>query len=132
MTDDYIYKGAEAEIVPSTYLGKPVILKKRISKSYRIADIDQQLISSRTKEEAKLIAAARQHGVCVPMLYDIDIHQGILTMEYINGERIKDILNTMDQSTRTDICTTIGHHIAQLHAADIIPVSYTHLTLPTN
>ncbi|MEM0493009.1 MAG: KEOPS complex kinase/ATPase Bud32 [Candidatus Thermoplasmatota archaeon] len=121
MTQDrIIYVGAEAEIQVSTYLGMEVIKKKRRSKSYRIKEIDSLLISTRTKEESKLIIEARSCGVSVPIIYDVDILSGVITMEYIKGRRIKDILNTLDEDERKRICHKIGVSIARLHNHDII------------
>jgi Kae1-associated kinase Bud32 len=88
-----LYRGAEAEICLSKYMGKTVVQKRRVKKAYRIKEIDALLIASRTKEEAKLIAESRSYGVSVPLLYDIDLAKGIITMEYIAGKRVKDILN---------------------------------------
>ena len=118
--DNIIYIGAEAEISISRYMDIDVIEKRRINKSYRIKQIDQKLTSSRTKEEAKLIIEARNHGVCVPIIYDIDLKNGIILMEYIKGERIKDILNSLYEKERKKICIKIGENIAILHNHDII------------
>ena len=120
MNKNIIYKGAEAEIVLSEYLGKKVVQKKRVTKSYRIKEIDSQLIASRTKEEAKLISEARKSGVSVPLLYDIDLQKGILTMQYLNGKRIKDIINDLGESKRKNLCIKIGESIAKLHNCNII------------
>ena len=116
----YIYKGAEAEICPSKYLGKDVIQKRRISKSYRIKQIDNRLILSRTKEESKLINDARTQGVSVPIIYDVDLEKGIITMEYLKGKRIKDIFNEIDEKERIILCKKIGKSIAKLHNNNII------------
>lgn len=97
-----------------------MVQKRRVKKSYRIKEIDAQLISSRTKEEAKLITLARTCGVSVPLIYDIDLVGGVITMEYLRGKRIKDILNTFDASERTHVCGKIGESIARLHNHDII------------
>lgn len=115
-----LYKGAEAEICLSKYFDKDVIQKHRISKSYRIKQIDNQLISYRTKEEAKLITDARKQGVSVPIIYDVDQMNGIITMEYLKGQRIKDILNDLDEKQRKKLCSKIGESIAWLHNSDII------------
>lgn len=115
-----LYRGAEAEIHLSTYMGKIVVQKHRINKAYRIPEIDTLLIASRTKEEAKLIAESRTHGVPVPIIYDVDLAQGIITMEYLAGKRIKDIFNSVDDATRKTLCIQIGGGIAQLHNHDII------------
>ena len=120
MNKNIIYRGAEAKIVLSNYLGKKVVQKKRVTKSYRIKEIDSYLISSRTREEAKLISEARKSGVSVPILYDVDLQKGILTMQYLNGERIKDIINDVSDNKRKKLCIKIGESIAKLHNYDII------------
>ncbi|MEM0467549.1 MAG: KEOPS complex kinase/ATPase Bud32 [Candidatus Thermoplasmatota archaeon] len=115
-----LYQGAEALICLDTYLHKTVIQKKRISKQYRIREIDHRLIGSRTKEEAKLFSLARSCGVPVPLIYDVDIVNGILIMEYIQGKRIKDLLHHISLQERKKICTSIGRNIARLHNHHII------------
>jgi len=118
--DTILYQGAEAKIYRSEYLGLDVVQKRRISKSYRIKNIDDRLILYRTKEEAKLIAEARNHGVSVPTIYDVDLEKGIITMDYLKGKRIKDILNDLSEEERVDICKKIGENIAKLHNNNII------------
>lgn len=118
--NNYIYKGAEAEICPAKHMDLDVIQKRRISKSYRIKQIDNKLISFRTKEEAKLITEARMQGVPVPIIYDVDLENGIITMEYLKGQRIKDILNDLNEKERNNLCRKIGQSIARLHNSDII------------
>jgi Kae1-associated kinase Bud32 len=118
--DKILYRGAEAEIRLSEYMGKTVVRKQRVKKAYRIKEIDDQLISFRTKEEAKLIIEARSHGVSVPIIYDIDLLNGAITMEYMRGKRVKDILNGLEASERKRICQKIGESVARLHNHDII------------
>lgn len=118
--DKVIYQGAEAIICRSEYMGFDVVQKRRISKSYRIKNIDERLISYRTKEEAKLIIEARNHGISVPIIYDVNLENGIITMEFLNGKRIKDILNDLNDDERNRICKKIGESIAKFHNNDII------------
>ena len=115
-----LYQGAEAKILLSEYMDKPVVKKQRISKSYRIKNIDESLISSRTKEEAKLIIEARKHGVAVPIVYDVNLFDGVITMDYLQGERVKDIFNNLSEGERKKLCYKIGKSIACLHNNDII------------
>ena len=115
-----LYKGAEAEIVVSKYLGFDVVLKKRVNKGYRLKKINDILISTRTREEAKLMNAARQNGVCVPIIYDIDLQKGVITMSYVKGRRVKDILNNLSEDERKKLCIKIGESIGNLHKNDII------------
>ena len=120
MTKNLIYQGAEALIIKSKYQNRHTVQKKRISKSYRIKEIDQNLIAYRTKEEVKLMSQARTCSVSVPIIYDVDLQQGIITMQYIQGKRIKDILNTISEEQRKNLCHKIGTSIAQLHKNNII------------
>jgi len=115
-----LYQGAEAEIRLSNYMDQTVVQKKRIRKSYRIKNIDDRLISYRTKEEAKLMIDARNHGVAIPIIYDVDLENGTITMEYLKGKRIKDIFNDLSEAERARICKKIGESIAKLHNHDII------------
>jgi Kae1-associated kinase Bud32 len=115
-----LYRGAEAEIRLSNYMGYKSIQKRRVRKVYRIKNIDNRLISSRTKGETKLIAEARKQGVSVPIIYDVDLEYGTITMEYIEGKRVKDILNELSEGERARICEKIGENIAKLHNSDII------------
>lgn len=115
-----LYKGAEAEIYLSEYLDRAVVKKHRIRKSYRIKEIDEHLISFRTKEEAKLMIEARRNGVSVPIIYDVDLKNGIITMQYVDGERVKDIFDKISDSKRKKLCENIGKNIARFHNNDII------------
>jgi len=115
-----IYQGAEAKICKSKYIGFDVVKKRRINKSYRIKEIDSRLIFYRTKEESKLMTEARKHGVSVPIIFDVDSEKGIITMEYLKGKRIKDILNNLSEKERSRICKMIGESIAKFHNNDII------------
>jgi Kae1-associated kinase Bud32 len=101
-------------------MGRTVVEKRRIPKTYRIKEIDTMLISQRTREEAKLIAESRQYGVSVPLIYDVDLALGVITMEYVAGKRVKDILNKLNEPERKQLCKQIGEGIARLHNHDII------------
>ena len=63
---------------------------------------------------------ARNHGVAIPIIYDVDLKNGTITMEYLKGKRIKDIFNKLNDSERARICKKIGESIAKLHNNDII------------
>ena len=115
-----LYQGAEAKICKTKYMGLDVVKKRRIHKSYRIKEIDNRLIFYRTKEESKLMIEARKNGVSVPIIFDIDTKNGIITMEYLKGKRIKDILNGLTEKERARICKMIGENIAKFHNNNII------------
>ena len=120
MDKEILYQGAEAKIYVSKYMDFDIVKKHRLTKSYRIKEIDNRLISSRTKEEAKLIAEARACGVSVPIIYDIDLIKGVISTQYLKGKRVKDIFNKINDNSRKELCIKIGQSIAKLHNNDII------------
>ena len=113
LSDEFIAKGAESNIVKSSYLGEKAVLKDRIPKGYRISEIDDKIRKARTKEEAKLLSDAKRAGVKTPVLYDINLQEKSILMEEIDGQMVKDIINE-------DLAFRIGEEIAKLHSADII------------
>jgi len=117
---EVLYQGAEAKICKSEYLGMSSVEKRRLKKSYRISEIDSRLISQRTREEVKLISLARKCGVCAPLIYDVDVSNGVIVMEYLNGDKIKDILDGLSESEQEKLCFKIGQSIARLHNNGII------------
>lgn len=115
-----IRQGAEAKIFFTSWLGKPAIKKRRVPKTYRLPEIDQQLRTRRTREEAKLFIDARKAGVRSPIIYDIDLIRGEITMEKMEGNRVRDILDTLGEAEQRNLMRMIGADIARMHRADIV------------
>src|SRR5690606_21987643 len=85
LPNNLLAKGAESDILKKTYLGEDAILKKRVSKSYRISEIDDKIRKMRTKSEAKLISDIKSCGVRSPVLYDVNLEDKSILMESIKG-----------------------------------------------
>ena len=117
---DLIKKGAEAEIYLSKWLGKRVIIKRRIRKKYRIKELDEEIRIQRTKREAILMSEARKAGISVPIIYDIDLEKKEIVMQYIEGKMIKDVIDEIDEEEQKRICRAIGKNIANMHKNGII------------
>ncbi|MDR1691052.1 MAG: Kae1-associated serine/threonine protein kinase [Candidatus Methanoplasma sp.] len=111
-------KGAEAELLPSCFLGRDVLIKVRRPKRYRAAELDEELRSSRMKNEARLMREARKAGVRTPVVYDIDLKEFSITMEKVRGERVKELLDR-DPDAAAEICGAIGRAVADLHNSGI-------------
>jgi Kae1-associated kinase Bud32 len=116
---EVIRRGAEAEIARDVWMGRKVIVKSRVTKGYRHPDLDASIRVSRTKNEARLIQDARKHGVPTPIIYDIDLKNGKIVMEEIEGDRVKDILDNADEATCQSVCREIGRLVALLHSGSI-------------
>lgn len=103
----FLSMGAEATIE----LRDGMVIKKRLPKSYRLEALDSAIRQDRTRAEARIISESRRRGVPTPIIYDIEDFE--ITMEYIDGQKVKDIL-TPDLSRR------VGNVVGKLHSAGII------------
>lgn len=113
MQKNLISQGAEAIL----YLENNLLVKERIKKSYRISEIDDKLRKLRTRSEAKIIKKIENN---VPKIIDADEKTAKITMEYIDGELIKNILDNLPKEKRIEICNQIGNIIKQLHEKNVI------------
>jgi N6-L-threonylcarbamoyladenine synthase/protein kinase Bud32 len=120
LPSNMLEKGAEANIYPGEWMGRDVLLKERVSKSYRIEEIDHRLRKRRTKGEAKLLHLAKTCGVTTPLVYDIDKENKTITMEYIPGKPVKDVFNESEISQIKIICKKVGEKVARLHNCGMI------------
>jgi TP53 regulating kinase-like protein len=118
--DLLLKKGAEANIYLRTWYGRKVIVKKRIRKRYRLKEIDKRLRLSRTIHEAQLLHSAKRGGVPTPVIYFIDKKNTTIIMEFIEGKRLKELINTVSAPVRKRLCNTIGQTVGKLHMKDII------------
>ena len=112
-------RGAEAELRRTTYLGREAVEKSRVPKGYRLPALDEELRRARIRTEARLTGEARAAGVPVPILYDIDLLENRLVMEFVDGPTAKAVLDKGGKPAM-EVCRRIGETIARLHAADIV------------
>ncbi len=113
-------RGAEAEIYRGKWLERQVIFKRRVPKGYRNEEIDQKLREARTKLEVKLIIEARALGLSTPIIFDVDTKESQITMEFIEGKRLKDVLPSVSDKEKIELCRRIGECAGILHKNDIV------------
>jgi N6-L-threonylcarbamoyladenine synthase/protein kinase Bud32 len=102
-----IASGAEAVLI----LDRNLITKKRVSKNYRIKEIDDAIRRDRTRSEARLISEARRCGVPTPIIRDVSDFD--IKMEYIEGTALKEIITP-------PLSEKMGELVGRLHAHGII------------
>ncbi len=107
-------KGAEAELVQTTFEEKKALLKKRIPKNYRNEKLDQGIRKKRTRGEVKLIKNAGL-VVNVPQIFFVDETKAEIMMEFVEGKMLKEIVEA-----KTNLCEKAGEEIRKIHDADII------------
>lgn len=115
-----IKKGAEACIYLGEWYGHKVIFKKRLPKKYRLPELDRIIQIQRTKHEPLMIHKAKETGVPTPIVFMVDLEEATIIMEYVEGRRVKDILNDLPSEERIKICRQIGRLIGKLHKGGMI------------
>ena len=113
--------GAEAIIVKSKWFGLEIIKKIRVSKEYRLKQIDESLRQSRTIAETRLLVASKKAGIKTPHVFEVDLENHIIIMENINGEKVKEVLYKgilLDEKLK--LVYTVGELVGKLHKNDII------------
>lgn len=111
-----LQQGAEAKILLDEK--ENIIIKDRISKSYRIPELDKKIIKQRTKAEKKLLEkACKIINVPNPLpLKEVNI----IKMPFIKGKKLSDNLDNFPLKKQGQICRQIGEAVAKIHKEDII------------
>jgi len=115
-----IKKGAEADLYLDDWYGIRVVRKMRKVKAYRLSALDRSIRYERTGHEAQIMHEAKMAGVPTPTIYLVDFATTTIIMEYIDGVRIKDVLNTSSIKKNIRLCETLGGLVGRLHRKRII------------
>ncbi|MFH1682449.1 MAG: KEOPS complex kinase/ATPase Bud32 [Candidatus Woesearchaeota archaeon] len=107
-----IAQGAEAVL----YHDKGRILKERLSKSYRLPQIDESLRKFRTRREAKVLGKLAELNFPAPKLHEFCDKRMSIFMDFVPGEQIKDLI----EEDHLVLAEEIGKKVALLHSSDII------------
>ena len=113
-------KGAEASLYLTEWHERKIIVKIRIPKKYRPEVLDRQIRSYRTIHEPQLMHEAKAAGVPTPLIYMVNVPLSSITMEYIEGQQIKQLLNIVPKNQRKKLCAIIGKLIGKLHLHGLI------------
>jgi len=114
---EIISQGAEAIL----YRDGDKVLKDRISKDYRQKELDNSLRKARTRREAKVLTKLKEIGVPGPKLLDMDDKDMRISMSFIQGDKLRDVLH----KNHIKLSKEIGRKVAKLHASDIIHADLT-------
>lgn len=104
--------GAEAVLLTD---GEQVI-KERLSKGYRITELDTSLRRYRTRREAKILNKLAEVNFPSPRCREMSDQKMTIAMDFINGQQLKDVLHQQPERFAEEI----GKNIAQLHQLDIV------------
>ncbi|MGD2200798.1 MAG: Kae1-associated kinase Bud32 [Candidatus Bathyarchaeota archaeon] len=116
-----IAKGAEADLwLDPDWNGVSAVIKKRGVKKYRVVELDHHIRRSRTVKESTIIHRAKEAGVPTPLLYNLNLEDAIIVMEYVEGERVREIVDRLNSVERVALFREIGEKAGLLHGAGIV------------
>ncbi|KIL60060.1 hypothetical protein M378DRAFT_187853 [Amanita muscaria Koide BX008] len=139
-----ISQGAEAKVFKGNLTpdGPPVLLKYRFHKQYRHPSLDASLTRARVAGEARALLKCLRSGVHVPGIRMVDATEGVLGIEWIDGQSVRRLLpggaeeeeeSSADEAVGDDndplgeygitidqLMTMIGNELAKMHKIDII------------
>ena len=114
-------QGAEAVIREGAYLGRPCIIKERLSKSYRHELLDRRINKQRFLQEVRCIFKCINLGVHVPTIYFLENHDVYrIYFERINGDTLKEQLHRVKEHDQHEgHAVSLGKTLARMHDGDI-------------
>lgn len=118
---ELIAKGAEADLIKDDdWNGQKVVIKKRGEKRYRHPELDHEIRRYRTIHEADIIHRAKKAGVPTPLIYQVSPGDATIVMSYVEGEKVRDIIDRLSDDERRQLFKTIGRQAGRMHRAGII------------
>ncbi len=114
-----IAQGAEAKLILADGADGKYVIKDRVVKNYRIKELDEKIRKYRTRREASILDRAAKI-IPVPGVIVYDEDKKIIKMEFIEGKKLADCLDSFNDEERLRICKIIGKQIALLHNNNII------------
>lgn len=115
-----LYKGAEADVVKGKWQGLDAVFKVRRPLTYRLPVLDEAIRRQRTLHEAEMIHQAKEAGVASPNLYHVDPRAATLVMEFVEGERVRDLVDVFSRAELDQTFFQFGRYAATLHRAGIM------------
>jgi TP53 regulating kinase-like protein len=113
-------KGAEASLYLADWHEKRVVIKARLPKKYRPAELDEKIRGYRTAHEPQLMHEAKKAGVPTPTIFLVDVKSAVIIMEFIEGKQVKQLLESFAEKEREKACVKIGELIGKLHMQGVI------------
>lgn len=107
--------GAEAVVYADER--RKMVIKQRQPKKYRAKELDDKLRLHRMRREAKVIEALQKLGIPVPKLVNSDEKTAAITMQLIEGRKVRDVLG---KGNYPGICSEIGKDIGIMHGNDVV------------
>ncbi|KON32122.1 hypothetical protein AC478_01220 [miscellaneous Crenarchaeota group-1 archaeon SG8-32-3] len=113
-------KGAEASLFLADWHGRKVIVKTRFPKKYRPAELDEKIRSYRTAHEPQLMHESKKAGVPTPTIFLVDMKNTAITMEFVEGKQMKQVLPHVSMKEKQELCSRVGVLIGKMHKRGVV------------
>lgn len=113
---ELIYKGAEGNL----YRTVDGVLKERVSKKYRIQQLDIHLRKTRTRHEVKILEKLHEAGLAVPKVIKSSERDFMILLSDIKGSTLKDVLESSSGGEAIKHARKIGEIIRKTHDLDVV------------
>ena len=113
-------KGAEATLYLADWHEKRVVIKARFPKQYRPEELDSKIRGYRTAHEPQLINEAKKAGVPTPTIFLVDMKNASITMEFVEGKQVKQVLRDVSNKEKQELCFRIGEIIGKMHKNGVV------------
>jgi len=113
-------KGAEASLYLADWHEKKVVIKARLPKKYRPVELDEKIRGYRTVHEPQLMHEAKKAGVPPPTIFLVDVKNAVITMEFVEGKQVKQLLGSISKGKRQELCVKIGELIGKMHKHGVV------------
>lgn len=113
-------KGAEASLFLADWHGRKVIVKTRFPKKYRPAELDEKIRSYRTAHEPQLMHESKKAGVPTPTIFLVDMKNTAITMEFVEGKQMKQVLPHVSRKEKQELCSRVGVLIGKMHKRGVV------------
>ena len=124
-----LHLGAEAEVWSGNWMGRPAVRKIRRHRAWRHPDLEKRLGYRRMLSEARILLRIKDAGLPVPAVWDVDLENGRIVMERMNGRPLIDILrdDSVPDESKHLALENAGAAVRMLHR-----MAVTHGDLSTN
>jgi TP53 regulating kinase-like protein len=113
-------KGAEASLFLANWHGRKVIIKTRFPKKYRPTELDEKIRSYRTAHEPQLMHESKKAGVPTPTIFHVDMKNATITMEFVEGKQMKQVLPHVSKKEKQELCGRVGMLIGKMHKRGVV------------
>jgi TP53 regulating kinase and related kinases len=107
-------------VILGDWQGVRAVFKIRKPLTYRLRVLDEAIRRQRTVREAEMIHLAKEAGVSSPFLYNVDVAASTLVMEFVRGDRVKDLVPSLSEGQLEQIFYEFGQDVARLHRSGIM------------